>query len=64
MDAEWVLREAAELGLRAVEAGPEGFLPPEPAGASRWPSLPRAGCATSTSRTSMQVWCNGWSLAH
>ncbi len=30
MDAERVLREAAELGLRAVEAGPEGFLPPDP----------------------------------
>ena len=35
LDAERVLREAAELGLRAVEAGPEGFLPPEPAEASR-----------------------------
>jgi inosose dehydratase len=35
MDAERVLREAAGLGLTAVEAGPEGFLPPEPAEASR-----------------------------
>jgi len=35
MEAERVLREAAELGLTAVEAGPEGFLPPEPAEASR-----------------------------
>ncbi len=35
MDAERVLREAAELGLRAVEAGPEGFLPPDPTEASR-----------------------------
>ncbi len=35
MDAERVLREAAGLGLAAVEAGPEGFLPPDPADASR-----------------------------
>jgi inosose dehydratase len=35
MDAERVLREAAGLGLAAVEAGPEGFLPPDPAEASR-----------------------------
>lgn len=26
-----VLREAAELGLTAMEAGPDGFLPPDPA---------------------------------
>jgi inosose dehydratase len=30
MDADRVLREVAELGLTAVEAGPDGFLPPEP----------------------------------
>ncbi len=35
MDAERVLREAAELGLTAVEAGPDGFLPREPAEALR-----------------------------
>jgi inosose dehydratase len=35
MGAERVLREAAELGLSAVEAGPDGFLPPDPAEASR-----------------------------
>ena len=35
MDAERVLREAAELGLPAVEAGPDGFLPREPAEALR-----------------------------
>lgn len=35
MDAERVLREARSLGLRAMEAGPDGFLPPEPDKASR-----------------------------
>lgn len=30
MDAERVLREAASLGISAVEAGPDGFLPPRP----------------------------------
>src|SRR5688572_13136526 len=30
MDAERVLDEAARLGLTALEAGPEGFLPGEP----------------------------------
>jgi inosose dehydratase len=35
MNAQRVLREAAGLGLAAVEAGPEGFLPPDPADASR-----------------------------
>ncbi len=35
MDAGRVLREAAELGLTAVEAGPDGFLPREPAEALR-----------------------------
>jgi inosose dehydratase len=35
MDAGRVLREAAELGLTAVEAGPAGFLPREPAEAFR-----------------------------
>jgi inosose dehydratase len=30
MDAERVLGEAAQLGLAALEAGPEGFLPGEP----------------------------------
>lgn len=30
MEAERVLGEAAELGLTALEAGPEGFLPAEP----------------------------------
>jgi inosose dehydratase len=35
MDAERVLHEAAELGLGAVEAGPEGFLPPDPTETSR-----------------------------
>lgn len=30
MEAERVLREAAGLGLTAVEAGPDGFLPPDP----------------------------------
>ena len=35
MDAGRVLREAAELGLTAVEAGPDGFLPQEPAEALR-----------------------------
>lgn len=34
MDADRVLREVAELGLTAVEAGPDGFLPPEPAEAA------------------------------
>ena len=32
MDAERVLDEAARLGLTALEAGPEGFLPGEPEG--------------------------------
>jgi inosose dehydratase len=31
MDRDRVLREAAELGLEALEAGPEGFLPQDPA---------------------------------
>ena len=31
MPAERVLREAAALGLAAMEAGPEGFLPQDPA---------------------------------
>ena len=35
MDPGRVLREAAELGLTAVEAGPDGFLPREPAEALR-----------------------------
>jgi inosose dehydratase len=35
MDAQRVLGEAAELGLSAVEAGPDGFLPREPAEALR-----------------------------
>ncbi len=35
MSAERVLREAAELGMTAVEAGPHGFLPPDPDEASR-----------------------------
>lgn len=35
MPAERVLGEAAELGLTAVEAGPDGFLPPDPVGARR-----------------------------
>lgn len=35
MDAETVLQQAASLGLEAVEAGPDGFLPREPADASR-----------------------------
>ena len=35
MDAGRVLGEAAELGLTAVEAGPDGFLPREPAEALR-----------------------------
>lgn len=35
MSAERVLPEAAELGLTAMEAGPDGFLPPNPAGARR-----------------------------
>ena len=35
METDRMLREAAELGLTAVEAGPEGFLPSEPAEASR-----------------------------
>jgi inosose dehydratase len=35
MEAERVLREAANLGLTAVEAGPDGFLPPEPEKMSR-----------------------------
>jgi inosose dehydratase len=30
MEAERVLEEAARLGLRAVEAGPDGFLPGDP----------------------------------
>ena len=32
MPADRVLREAASLGLTAMEAGPEGFLPDETAG--------------------------------
>jgi inosose dehydratase len=35
MDPERVLREAASLGLEAIEGGPDGFLPREPANASR-----------------------------
>ena len=35
MEAERVLSEAADLGLTAVEAGPDGFLPPEPGEMSR-----------------------------
>ncbi len=35
MSAERVLSEAASLGLSAIEAGPEGFLPGDPAEASR-----------------------------
>ena len=35
MSAERVLEEAASLGLSAIEAGPEGFLPEDPAEASR-----------------------------
>ena len=35
METDRMLREVAELGLTAVEAGPEGFLPSEPAEASR-----------------------------
>jgi inosose dehydratase len=35
MSAERVLGEAASLGLSAIEAGPEGFLPGDPAEASR-----------------------------
>ena len=35
MDPERVLGEVAELGLPAVEAGPDGFLPREPAEALR-----------------------------
>ncbi len=35
MSAERVLEEAASLGLSAMEAGPEGFLPEDPAEASR-----------------------------
>ena len=35
MSADRVLGEAASLGLSAIEAGPEGFLPREPAEASR-----------------------------
>jgi inosose dehydratase len=35
MGAERVLREAAELGMTAVEAGPDGFLPSDPDEASR-----------------------------
>ena len=31
MPADRVLREAAALGLAAIEAGPEGFLPQDPA---------------------------------
>jgi inosose dehydratase len=31
MSAERVLGEAASLGLSAIEAGPEGFLPSDPA---------------------------------
>lgn len=30
MEADAVLREAAELGVKATEAGPEGFLPRDP----------------------------------
>jgi inosose dehydratase len=35
MSAERVLGEAASLGLSAMESGPEGFLPRDPAEASR-----------------------------
>jgi inosose dehydratase len=35
MDAERVLAEAASLGLSAIEAGPEGFIPGDPAEATR-----------------------------
>jgi inosose dehydratase len=35
MSAERVLGETASLGLSAIEAGPEGFLPSDPAGARR-----------------------------
>ncbi len=35
ISAERVLEEAASLGLSAIEAGPEGFLPEDPAEASR-----------------------------
>ncbi len=35
MSAERVLSEAASLGLPAIESGPEGFLPRDPAEASR-----------------------------
>jgi inosose dehydratase len=35
MNVERVLGEAASLGLPAIEAGPEGFLPRDPAAASR-----------------------------
>jgi inosose dehydratase len=35
MSAERVLGEAASLGLSAIEAGPEGFLPGDPADATR-----------------------------
>ncbi len=35
MSAERVLGEATSLGLSAIEAGPEGFLPSDPAGARR-----------------------------
>ena len=35
MEAERVLNEAEELGLTAVEAGPDGFLPQEPEEMSR-----------------------------
>jgi inosose dehydratase len=35
MPADRVLREAASLGLGAVEAGPEGLLPRDPAEVSR-----------------------------
>jgi inosose dehydratase len=35
MDVERVLGEAASLGLPAIEAGPEGFLPGDPVEASR-----------------------------
>jgi inosose dehydratase len=35
MDAGRVLEEAASLGLPAMESGPEGFLPKDPADASR-----------------------------
>lgn len=35
MSAERVLKEAASLDLSAIEAGPEGFLPEDPAEASR-----------------------------